>query len=179
MKQNKVTIVNIHILVLFSILALFLAGCGTDTNQPEESAANYYQTAMQMLDSNRVLEAVQSLEKIIEKYPTDSLYPTALYTVAGMYQSQAVPVQNRDTAVNRALRYYTIYYTTFKDSARAEYALFALGYLHANETKKYDEGKKYYEEYLRLYPNGQMAEATKQELLIIGKSPDEVLKGAK
>ncbi len=49
------------------------------------------------------------------------------------------------------------------------------GFILANELNKTEEAKVIYEEFLKKYPDNQLAGSVKLELESIGKSPEEIL----
>jgi len=48
-------------------------------------------------------------------------------------------------------------------------ALFMLGYINANDLKKYDDAKKYYNEFIQKFPNDSLAKAARYEIETMGK----------
>ncbi len=48
-------------------------------------------------------------------------------------------------------------------------AVFMLGYIHANDLKKYDEARKYYNEFIEKFPNDTLVSAAKYELETMGQ----------
>lgn len=54
-------------------------------------------------------------------------------------------------------------------------ALFMLGFIHANEIHNYEKAKEYYQKFLELYPNSELAVSAKFELENLGKEPQKII----
>ncbi len=53
-------------------------------------------------------------------------------------------------------------------------ALFMLGFINANDLKNYDKAKEYYTEFLKKYPNHELADDARYELQNLGKNTDDL-----
>ncbi len=65
----------------------------------------------------------------------------------------------------------TQYYPKGKHAAES---LFMLGFINANDLKKYDEAKKYYSEFIEKYPKHELADDAKYEIENLGKDINEL-----
>ncbi len=75
----------------------------------------------------------------------------------------------------KALMYYdTVYVEFFHHPGRA-HAVFMLGYIYANALKDYRRAEGYYSEFLRTYPDHELASSVRFELDHLGEDLDSVL----
>ncbi len=62
----------------------------------------------------------------------------------------------------------------YPQGKRAAESLFMIGFINANDLKKYDEAKKYYSEFINKYPKHELAPSAKYELANLGKDINEL-----
>lgn len=70
-------------------------------------------------------------------------------------------------------------YTNYPESKGAVRAKFDEAYLYANGINNYDKAKELYEAFIRTHPDSEYAVIAEQELQVLGKSLDDILKEAK
>lgn len=133
------------------------------------------ESAKEMINNNNLTEAITIYEKIIDEYPESENTPKALVALAGIYQSKGVKTISDVENLNKAIQYYELVYNKFPQSNDAPVSLFMIGYIQANELKKFDEATKTYNTFLEKFPNHEMAAAAQQELDFMGLSPEEIL----
>lgn len=76
--------------------------------------------------------------------------------------------------INQALDYYKKLLAEYPDGHRAPESLFMLGFINANDLKKYDEAKKYYTEFIKKYPKHDLADDAQYELKTMGKNLNQL-----
>ncbi len=74
----------------------------------------------------------------------------------------------------KALNYFKDIVKYYPEGKRAPEALFMLGFINANDLKKYDEAKKYYQQFIDKYPNHELADDAEYEIKTMGKDLDEL-----
>lgn len=73
-----------------------------------------------------------------------------------------------------AVKTFEDYHKKYNKSSKAPEAYFLIGYTYNNHIKDYDKAKEYYENFLKQYPDHQLASSAKFELDTIGKPIEEV-----
>jgi len=149
--------------VLFSVIALALAGC---TKKAEKEL---WQSAVEMQKRNEVDDAIQGYLRVLEEYPNGKLAPEALYAIGTLYQ-------NEKQDKSKAVEFYQRLVREYSDHATAPNAAFMIGFIYHNDLKKVEEARRAYEEFLSKYPSSTMAESARFELATLGKSPEEILR---
>ncbi len=76
--------------------------------------------------------------------------------------------------INQALDYYKKLLAEYPDGRRAPESLFMLGFINANDLKKYDEARKYYTEFIKKYPKHELADDAQYELKTMGKDLNQL-----
>ncbi len=71
--------------------------------------------------------------------------------------------------INKALDFYKKLLAYYPNGHRAPESLFMLGFINANDLKKYDEARKYYTEFIQKYPKHELADDAQYELKTMGK----------
>jgi len=62
----------------------------------------------------------------------------------------------------------------YPQGKRAAESLFMMGFINANDLKKYDDAKKYYTEFIQKYPKHELAPSARYELDNLGKDINEL-----
>ncbi len=62
----------------------------------------------------------------------------------------------------------------YPDGKRAPESLFMLGFIYANDLKKYDLAKQYYTEFIKKYPENELVDDAQYEIENLGKDPNEL-----
>ena len=76
--------------------------------------------------------------------------------------------------INQALDFYKKIIAEYPDGKRAPESLFMLGFIYANDLKKYDQAKKYYTEFIQKYPKHELADDAQYELKNLGKDLNQL-----
>lgn len=77
---------------------------------------------------------------------------------------------------NTSVGQYDWVYNYYPQYSKAPMALFLKGYEIENSLKKYDDAKKVYETFLKIYPNDSLANDVKFSIKNLGKTPDDSFK---
>ena len=118
--------------------------------------------------AEKVQEALQSYQQLLDNYPKSPKVPDALYAIGSICQSK-----NMD--VPRAIRSYRRIVDEYPTHATSSSAMFLIGFLYNNELKNLDSARVAYEEFLKKYPDNPMAASARFELDNLGKNPDEII----
>jgi len=86
---------------------------------------------------------------------------------ADYYNQAKTAYSAKDTL--KAVENFKIQIETYPDGENYSKALFMLGYINANDLKKFDEAKKYYNLFIEKFPDDELASAAKYELENLGK----------
>ena len=62
----------------------------------------------------------------------------------------------------------------YPNGKRAPESLFMLGFIYANDLKKYDLAKQYYTEFIKKYPKNELVDDAQYEIENLGKDPNEL-----
>jgi outer membrane protein assembly factor BamD (BamD/ComL family) len=79
-----------------------------------------------------------------------------------------------DEAWEEAVGAYSKLLETYPNGEHTSNALFMIGFIHANYTKKFEEAEKYYNEFIEKYPDDGMVSSAKYELENLGKDINEL-----
>ena len=80
------------------------------------------------------------------------------------------------TYLIEAVNCYDRVYTKYASSKRAPFCLFMEAFIYENQLHGMERAKKLYEEFLKKYPDHQLAKDVKFSLEHLGKSDDELIK---
>ncbi|MEW6509270.1 MAG: tetratricopeptide repeat protein [Bacteroidota bacterium] len=134
-----------------------------------------FDKAQKNLTDKNYYEAVAGFNKLIEEIPNSEFVPRALFECAKIYHAELFPNTTKEESLNKAVQYYQKLYEGYPDFNESAPAMMMAGFILANELNKTEEAKVIYEEFLKKYPDNQLAGSVKLELESIGKSPEEIL----
>ena len=135
----------------------------------------YQNAAKESLQKQDIPAAVASYEKIAEKFPDSPAASEALYDIGRIYQNKMDKNVEANASLLKAIDYFQKIVQKYPKSKEAPTALFMTGFIQANELKNYDAARNSYNQFLKDYPQHEMAVAAKQELDFMGISPDEII----
>ena len=120
---------------------------------------------------NRTLakELIEKSKKYAETYPNDTLSPAYLFRSGNV----AVGLGSFDEAV----KYFETVHQKYADYERTPDALFLEGFTYENHMSDIENAKRCYNDFIKRFPDDQLAEQVKVVLANIGKSPEELVKG--
>ncbi len=156
----------------FSIIISFLAllACSKTTDK------QYLDQAKNLLNDNKVSEAISTYKSLLEEYPESDLAPKALVELANLYQNQFDKNLPPEQSFDYAQKYFREVYDKYPSSEEAPKSLFMSAFILANELKRYDDATEAYKLFIEKYPKNPLAVAAQDELDNMGLSPEEILK---
>ena len=124
-------------------------------------AMKMYANADLLVFQNKFTEAFQQLDSLLQQFPGHSLEDDVLYLKAEIYK--------KTRAYESAIEMYQRIVDQYKDSIRADNALFALAEIYEYQLKDIETAKKYYEAIFIDYSDSTFAvEARKKFRLLRG-----------
>ncbi|MGK9475836.1 tetratricopeptide repeat protein [Melioribacter sp. OK-6-Me] len=154
------------IIILFSA---FIIACSS------ESDTEMFSKAVELVKKNDYHGAINQYKKLLDEHSDSKLAPKALLEIAKIYQMNLINENNKIESLKNAVIYYKRLSTEYPDTPEAQKALFIAGYIEANELNDTSSARKTYEEFLKRYPDSEMATSVKLELEYLGVSPDKLL----
>lgn len=155
--------------VIVLTCALLFAGCS------KKDEKFYQNAAKESLQKQDIKAAVVNYEKIAEEFPESPAASEALYNIGRIYQNKMDKDVEANASLQKAISYFQKIIEKYPHSKEAPTALFMTGFIQANELKNYDAARKSYNQFLKDYPQHEMATAAQQELDFMGVSPDEII----
>jgi len=159
--------------LLLIILGITILGC-SGKNEDE-----MYNAGKKLVETNKIVEAVKQYEDLLKEFPESKHKEFVLFELGKIYQSKTIKSNSAEINLNNAVKYFTELYTEFPNSNNSPSALFMTGFIYANELQKLDSAKIKYQEFLKKYPNHELAVSVKYELDNLGLSPEQILENLK
>ena len=145
--------------LLLVFIPLLIISCSKTSDQ------EYFDRAKKLLDEKKTIEAVTSLEALVNEYPESEIAPAALVQLAQIYQNQLDKNLKPAESFKKAEKYFMQVYEKYPESEEAP-----------NDLMKYDEATSSYNLFLEKYPSHPLAVSAKEELDNMGLTPEEILK---
>lgn len=158
---------NILFLLALSIL---LFGCAK-----KKPAADYMKEAKLGIEQKKIPETIKAYETLINEFPKDSLAPEALYQLGTIYQNKMAPNLNETQSLEKAVTVFRSVFDRYPDFKQAKISLFMVGFIQANELKKYQDATAAYNLFLQKYPKSDMAPAAREEVNNMGLTPEQII----
>jgi len=153
--------------MMFILVSITFIGCGKNENEKFQQAVTLQQTG-------KYPEAISVLS-MLKDSKTDTVAAKALLSIGKLYQMQITPQITGNALLDSALVAYTSCYSKYPKTKFAEESLFLSGFVNANDLKNYSKATELYNKFLESYPKSPYAEAVKQELEVMGLTPEEIL----
>jgi TolA-binding protein len=157
-------------IIAFSLLLLFF-GCSSNKSDKE-----LFDEAETNLKAQKYPEAVISFEELINDHSDSKLAPEALSKLASIYQNKQVKNLSEEENLNKAIELFKKLHDNYPSSEYAPSGLFMAGFISANELHNYEAATIIYLQFLKEYPNNELAASAQAELDNMGLSPEEILK---
>lgn len=125
------------------------------------------QGSREQIDSARK-DLIHAYVLYVDDNPGDSLATRYLDAAATLHASQ--PAESRE-----AIKIFNRLINEYPDATRASEALFMKAYILNNSLQSYNEAQMYYEEFIRKYPNHELAASATAELKNMGISNEEIV----
>lgn len=164
--------------ILFAVVIVpLMIDCGGKSDEKLiKKADKYYAKADSLLREGNTdsakpefAEAIQYYEKLIKQFPNSPHRLNAHYQAGLAYASGFQDFHRAVSILQKAVYEYT-------DGEDAAHCQFMIGFLYANSMSDIDKARSAYTEFLRKYPNHDMAESVKWELKHLGKDINDVFK---
>lgn len=154
--------------VFLTIFILSLISC---SKSPKE----IFNEANELLKEKKYTQAAERFEEIANKNDKE-FSPLALIQLATIYHNKMLPDLSESQSAEKARLYFQSVYEKYPEHPDAPKSLFMAAFILANELHQYDEATKLYNEFLKKFPEDELAASAKQELEFIGLSPEEILR---
>jgi tetratricopeptide (TPR) repeat protein len=153
------------------VLAFVLAASWACTS-PKDEALKHIK-AMEQSDStlnNPALleELTQRYVDFIHQYPKDPNVSDFTFKAAEYYHMLG--------KFDDAIIMYERFAKTWHKDKRAEHALFMIAFVQENGLQQYVKARASYDNFLKQYPNGELADDARAALNLIGKSDEDIIK---
>jgi len=119
------------------------------------------------VDSASVSALISAYQNFATKYPADSLAPEYLFRAAGLANGF-----NRGT---QAIDLYETIIHTYPGYERIPECYFMEAFAYENVQGNIGKASEYYNKFLDIYPNHQLADDARAALRLLGKTPDEIV----
>ena len=156
---------------LFLLLAVIIL-----VNCSGKNAQEYYDSGMANIKDGKYNEALADFQSLIKEYPEDALVPNAHFETAKIYHGKVIKDLSLKESSSNAIMNYQIVAFKYPDSPLAPNALFMVGFIEANELRQYSKAKKIYSQFLKKYPDNELAKSAQAELDNLGVPAEEILK---
>lgn len=148
-----------HIIILL-LLSIIITSC----NAEQKKLQKVIEATEAVVDKENI-ESASALAKLYEefanKFKQDEKAPVYLIKASKLY----VAIGN----YNKSIELYDYVIERYPDSELAADALFSKGFVYENNLNDKIRAKATYEEFLKFYPNHEMAASVKQNMPTIGK----------
>jgi len=112
---------------------------------------------------------VASYDKFAKLHPQDEKTPEYLFKSGEIYRSLK--------KYQKAIDTYEHIYQNHPNFAKAPHSLFLMGFSYENDLKDTDKAKSAYDQFLKKYPDHELAKDVKFSLDNLGVSPEDIIKG--
>lgn len=155
---------------ILAISALFLFSNCSSLDDKE-----LFDKAQKEVNEKKYSEALTTFEKIYTEESESEFASKSLLECAKLYHNYLLPNFSKEESLKKAIDYYSKIYKEYPGSQEATAAMMMVGFIYANELNETDKAKSIYEEFLKKYPESELASSVKLELESIGLSPEEIL----
>ncbi len=159
--------ISSSVVMIFILVSITFIGCGKNENEKFQQAATLQQTG-------KYPEAISVLTELKDS-EVDTIAAKARLSIGKLYQMQITPQMVGNSLLDSALVAYGSCYTDYPKTKFAEEALFLSGFVNANDLQNFTKATELYNKFLESYPKSPYAEAVKQELEVMGLTPEEIL----
>lgn len=150
-------------------LILILSGCESKKD------SEYLAQAEKLIKEQKVEEALDEFQQLSAKFPESKLASKSLLEMGKIYQAGMLKDLPRKESLEFALRYFREVNEKYPKSTEAPVALFMTAFILANEMQEFDEAKKNYEQFLKLFPAHELTPSVQSELSTLGMTPEQIL----
>ncbi len=151
-------------------LLLFISACSPKTD------SDAYSEAKEKLTNGDYYGGLVDFQKLLKEYPETEFRANALVEIAKLYHGSVDTANTKEEGFRNAVKYYKIVYSEYPDSSFSYKSMFMAGFLCANELKDFEEAKSIYGDFIKRYPDSDLAKSAQIEIDNLGISADEILK---
>lgn len=156
--------------VPFTVMACLsiavIAGCSPT---PKMKAEDYFKATDSLVTQNKIEEGLKMLDDLAAAYPKDTVAIIKSWTAAA--DIYAVHLQNFPKAIESLQRIID----TYPKTPQAAVSLFKIGFTYETMAHDMEKAKMAYEEFLKQYPQHELAESVKVSLDHLGESDEDLL----
>ena len=156
-------------LSFFLIIALFLAGCNNNdpTKRIEKLEKQLFSTES-AVNTELAGDLVDAYCDYADANPESEKAPEYLFKAVDVSMNLNEP-QKTISIIDKLLNDYPEY-------PRTHAALFVKAFIFETRYNNLDAAKRVYEQYLKLYPNGEFADDCRASIENLGLTPEELIK---
>lgn len=148
---------------------LFLMGCNSeDPTQRIEKLEKQAFSTEGAIDQNVGSDLVQAYCDFADANSSDSMAPEYLFKAVDVAMNLN-DTERTLSIIDRLIGEYPEYQNTSK-------ALFVKAFLYENQLGDLDKAKQLYEQYLEMYPDGELADDCRASIENLGLSPEELVR---
>ncbi|KAA3600420.1 MAG: tetratricopeptide repeat protein [Calditrichaeota bacterium] len=162
-----------RVLTLILFFSFLVIGCGdkkadstTSTEGQNLTPEQKIEEATKLVGANKSTQAIVLLTEVMGNNPSEENGANAAFALGKIYREQNKP--------NQAVKYYKTLVEKYPKSDKVKEGIFMLGYLHANALDDKDKATHFYEEFLKNYPDDELAASVKFELDYLGKNIQDI-----
>lgn len=156
--------------IISLLILLLITGCSSKKSDKE-----LFDEAQKNLKEDKVPEAVMAFDELVNDYSDSELAPEALSQLASLYQNKLVKSLSEKESLNKAIMLFKKLHDEYPNSDYAPSGLFMAGFIYANDLQNFDEAAELYKQFLKEYPDDELAASAQAELDNLGLSPEEIL----
>lgn len=158
--------------LILAIVSTALTAC-VNTKDKLRSEINEKEKALfeekdHSINPNKAREVITLYRYYAEKFPDD--------TLSAEYLFKAGDVSSGINAYQNALEFFHIVSEKYPQSSHAGQALFLQGFINENSLGDTVSARKYYEEFIKRFPENEMKESAEFSLQHLGKSAEDIVK---
>jgi len=151
------------------ILALFISCSAKKTDK------ELFDEGQKNLKEDKIPEAVQAFDDLVNEYSASNLAPEALSQLATIYQNKQVKSLSEKENLQKAVESFKKIHDNYPESDYAPTGLFMAGFINANELQNYEEATSLYQRFLKEYPDNELVPSAQAELNFMGMSPEDII----
>jgi TolA-binding protein len=156
--------------IISLLILLLIAGCSSKKSDKE-----LFDEAQKNLKEDKVPEAVMAFDELVNDHSDSELAPEALSQLASLYQNKLDKSLSERENLEKAIELFKKLHDQYPSSNYAPSGLFMAGFIYANELQNFSEAEKLYKQFLKEYPDDELAASAQAELDNLGLSPEEIL----
>jgi TolA-binding protein len=163
-----------NILTVLTVISItvFIFSCKSPENKAQERITGMQQAfakdTSKVFNKAKANELLMAYKSFSDSFPKNDSVPEYLY--------QGARLANGLTYTMEAIGCYKKVYDKYPESKRAPFCLFMEGFIYENTLHSPEMAKKLYEEFLKKYPNHEIAKDVRFALDNLGKSDEDIMK---